>query len=112
MNLAKWVQFHQYCLALLLECWREEKAVTVSQYTQVTSGSRIITMPYIVVKERYNDVGCVVEGLSSDELRQIIAHPDTDLDQTQRNPGEKYRKVEFSTPSYSLLNALEQIGYR
>ena len=29
------------------------------------------------MKERYNDGQCVVEGLAGEELRQIVATPDT-----------------------------------
>ena len=29
------------------------------------------------MKERYNDGQCVVEGLAGEELRQIVASPDT-----------------------------------
>ena len=49
---------------------------------------------------------CVVEGLPGEELRQITSRPDT------MEPGEKYRRVEFNTPAYNMLNALEKLGYR
>ena len=65
----------------------------------------------VVVKERYNDGQCVVEGLSPDELRQIIASPESNME-SHHAPGEKYRRVEFTTQSYLLLNALEQLGYK
>ena len=50
---------------------------------------------------------CVVEGLPGEELRQITSRPDTSIE-----PGEKYRRVEFNTPAYNMLNALEKLGYR
>ena len=65
----------------------------------------------VAVKERYNDGQCVVEGLSPDELRQIIASPESEPE-SHHVPGEKYRRVEFTTQSYLLLNALEQLGYK
>ena len=49
---------------------------------------------------------CVVEGLPGEELRQITSRPDT------MEPGEKYRRGEFNTPAYNMLNALEKLGYR
>ena len=65
----------------------------------------------VVVKERHNDGQCVVEGLSPDELRQIVASPESETE-SHHAPGEKYRRVEFTTQSYLLLNALEQLGYK
>ena len=86
------------------------------------------------MKERYNDGQCVVEGLAGEELRQIVASPDTgeagDTSQvtTQHCPPSSkrltsrlflhcglhqvHRRVEFRTQPYVLLNALEQLGYR
>ena len=49
---------------------------------------------------------CVVEGLGGEELRQITSK------QEQMDPEEKYRRVEFNTPAYNMLNALEKLGYR
>ena len=48
---------------------------------------------------------CVVEGLGGEELRQITSR------QEQMDPEEKYRRVEFNTPAYNMLNALEKLGY-
>jgi len=50
---------------------------------------------------------CVVEGLPAEELRQITSRPESSME-----PGEKYRRVEFNTPAYNMLNALEKLGYR
>ena len=58
------------------------------------------------VRERWNDSMCVVEGLGGEELRQITSR------QEQMDPEEKYRRVEFNTPAYNMLNALEKLGYR
>ena len=49
---------------------------------------------------------CVVEGLGGQELTQITSRPDL------MEPAERYRRVEFNTPAYNMLNALEKLGYR
>ena len=59
------------------------------------------------MRERWNDSMCVVEGLPGAELRQITSMPESSME-----PGEKYRRVEFNTPAYNMLNALEKLGYR
>ena len=48
---------------------------------------------------------CVVEGLGGQELTQITSRPDL------MEPAERYRRVEFNTPAYNMLNALEKLGY-
>ena len=51
---------------------------------------------------------CTVDGLPLNEFR-ILSEKITSLPDFK---DEKYRKVEFSTPTYNILNALEQMGYR
>ena len=50
----------------------------------------------------------MVEGLSQEELRQITSGAaDTEQAATTR-----IRRVELTASGYSVLNALEQIGYK
>ena len=65
-------------------------------------------MPYIILRESYIDGMCLVDGLPLNEVRLIT---DKSLSESAWKD-EKSRRVEFNTPAYSLLNALEQIGYK
>ena len=65
-------------------------------------------MPYIILRESYIDGMCLVDGLPLNEVRLIT---DKSLSESAWKD-EKSRRVEFNTPAYNLLNALEQIGYK
>ena len=60
------------------------------------------------MKERHNEGQCVVEGLSQEELRQIT----TGAVDTEQAATTRIRRVELTASGYSVLNALEQIGYK
>jgi hypothetical protein len=51
---------------------------------------------------------CTVDGLPLNEIR-VLVEKSTTCPETR---DEKNRKVEFATPSFNLLNALEQMGYK
>ena len=65
-------------------------------------------MPYLIVRESYMDCSCLVDGLPLNEVRTVTEKSSCPSDLRD----EKNRRVEFSTPAYNLLNALEKIGYR
>ena len=65
-------------------------------------------MPYLVVRESFIQTSCLVDGLPLNEVRLISEKSSSSSDLRD----EKNRRVEFSTPAFNLLNALEQIGYR
>ena len=65
-------------------------------------------MPYLIVRESYIQTSCLVDGLPLNEVRLITEKSSSPSDLRD----EKNRRVEFSTPAYNLLNALEKIGYR
>ena len=67
-----------------------------------------LTMPYLIVRESYLDCSCLVDGLPLNEVRTVTEKSSCPSDLRD----EKNRRVEFSTPAYNLLNALEKIGYR
>merc|ERR1712054_637197 len=60
------------------------------------------TMPYIIVRESYISNRCVVDGLPSNEVRQI----------SEKSSSPSSVRTEFNTEAYNLLNALEQLGYK
>ena len=65
------------------------------------------------VKERHNEGQCVVEGLTQEELMQITAgSADTERPAPHTGPGARIRRVELTATGCSVLNALEQIGYK
>ena len=65
------------------------------------------------MKERHNEGQCVVEGLSREELLQITTGPgDTERPAPLTGPGARIRRVELTASGCSVLNALEQLGYR
>ena len=66
------------------------------------------TMPYLIVRESFINTSCMVDGLPLNEIRLITEKSSSPSDLRD----EKNRRVEFSTPAYNLLNALEQIGYK
>ena len=66
------------------------------------------TMPYLIVRESYLDCSCLVDGLPLNEVRTVTEKSSCPSDLRD----EKNRRVEFSTPAYNLLNALEKIGYK
>ena len=65
-------------------------------------------MPYIIVRESYIHGMCLVDGLPLNEVRLITDKSSSEIGLRD----EKNRRVEFNTPAYNLLNALEQIGYK
>jgi len=65
-------------------------------------------MPYVIVRESYIQTSCMVDGLPLNEIRLLSEKASSPSDMRD----EKNRRVEFATPSFNLLNALEQIGYR
>merc|ERR1712223_2376546 len=66
------------------------------------------TRPYLIVRESYLNNSCLVDGLPLNEVRTVTEKSSCPSDLRD----EKNRRVEFSTPAYNLLNALEKIGYR
>ena len=67
-----------------------------------------LAMPYLIVRESYLDCSCLVDGLPLNEVRTVTEKSSCPSDLRD----EKNRRVEFSTPAYNLLNALEKIGYK
>jgi len=65
-------------------------------------------MPYLIVRESYINSSCLVDGLPLNEIRLITEKSSSPSDLRD----ERNRRVEFSTPAFNLLNALEQIGYK
>lgn len=65
-------------------------------------------MPYIIVRESYIQTSCVIDGLPLNEIRLLSEKSSTPSDMRD----ERNRRVEFSTPTYNILNALEQMGYK
>ena len=65
-------------------------------------------MPYLIVRESYINTSCLVDGLPLNEIRLITEKSSSPSDLRD----ERNRRVEFSTPAFNLLNALEQIGYK
>ncbi len=51
---------------------------------------------------------CTVDGLPLNEFR-VLAEKSTSSPEWR---DEKNRRVEFATPTFNVLNALEQMGYR
>ena len=55
----------------------------------------------------------MVEGLTQEELMQITAgSADTERPAPHTGPGARIRRVELTATGCSVLNALEQIGYK
>ena len=73
-----------------------------------TAGPRPGGMPYLIVRESYINSSCLVDGLPLNEIRLITEKASSPSDLRD----ERNRRVEFSTPAFNLLNALEQIGYK
>ena len=69
---------------------------------------RYLEMPYLIVRESYINSSCLVDGLPHNEIRLITEKSSSPSDLRD----EKYRRVEFTTPAFNLLNCLEQIGYK
>ena len=65
-------------------------------------------MPYLILRESYINSSCLVDGLPLNEIRLITEKSSSPSDLRD----ERNRRVEFSTPAFNLLNALEQIGYK
>jgi hypothetical protein len=65
-------------------------------------------MPYILCRESYVQGSCTVDGLPLNEFR-VLAEKASAAPESR---DEKNRRVEFATPTYLVLNALEQMGYR
>jgi len=64
-------------------------------------------MPYVLVRESYVQGSCTVDGLPLNEFR-VLAEKSVPAETRD----EKNRKVEFATPTFNVLNALEQMGYK
>ena len=65
-------------------------------------------MPYLIVRESYINSFCTVDGLPLNEIRLITDKSSSLFDLKD----EKNRRIEFTAPAFTLLNALEQIGYK
>jgi len=65
-------------------------------------------MPYVIVRESYINNSCLVDGLPLNEVRLIT---EKSCSPSQYRDERSWR-LEFSTESYNILNALEQIGYK
>lgn len=64
------------------------------------------------MKERHNEGQCVVEGLSQEELRRITTGSADTEQAAMAATNTRIRRVELTASGYSVLNALEQIGYK
>jgi len=62
----------------------------------------------LIVRESYINSHCIVDGLPLNEIRLITEKSSSNTDLKD----ERNRRVEFATPAFNLLNALEQIGYK
>jgi len=65
-------------------------------------------MPYVFVRESVCKWWVAVQGLSHNEVRSIS-------EKVQEQPeynSEKEKRVEFSVPSWMVLNGLEVMGYK
>lgn len=65
-------------------------------------------MPYVLARESYVQGSCTVDGLPLNEFR-VLAEKAAAAPEYR---DEKNRRVEFATPTFNVLNALEQMGYR
>jgi len=65
-------------------------------------------MPYLIVKENYVQWWVKVEGLPHQEVRQLAEK----VGEQPELLTETDRLAEFSLPSWTVLNGLEQLGYR
>jgi len=65
-------------------------------------------MPYVLVRESYVQGSCTVDGLPLNEFR-VLAEKATSSPEYR---DEKNRRVEFAVPTFNVLNALEQMGYK
>merc|ERR1711915_644428 len=65
-------------------------------------------MPYILLRESYFSNRCVVDGLPSNEVRQISEKSSSPSSVRY----ERNSRIEFNTEACNLLNALEQLGYK
>lgn len=65
-------------------------------------------MPYVLVRESYVQGSCTVDGLPLNEFR-VLAEKATSSPEYR---DEKNRRVEFVIPTFNVLNALEQMGYK
>ena len=65
---------------------------------------------YIYIMHFYLNLyySCTVDGLPLNEFR-VLAEKATAAPESR---DEKNRRVEFATPTFNVLNALEQMGYR
>ena len=65
-------------------------------------------MPYVILRESYINGVCCVDGLPLNEFRILAEKASASPDSRD----EKNRRVEFTTPTYNILNCLEQMGYK
>jgi hypothetical protein len=65
-------------------------------------------MPYVILRESYINGVCCVDGLPLNEFRILSEKASAAPDSRD----EKNRRVEFTTPTYNILNCLEQMGYK
>jgi hypothetical protein len=65
-------------------------------------------MPYVLVRESYVQGSVTVDGLPLNEFR-VLAEKATSVPEYR---DEKSRRVEFVVPTFNILNALEQMGYK
>ena len=78
------------------------------KYKFVCVSVRIIHI-YIIMHFYLNlYYSCTVDGLPLNEFR-VLAEKATAAPESR---DEKNRRVEFATPTFNVLNALEQMGYR
>jgi len=65
-------------------------------------------MPYVLVRESYVNTCCLVEGLPLNESKflgeRCQVYPES--------RDEKQRRLEFPISAITILNSLEQMGYR
>ena len=65
-------------------------------------------MPYVFVRENAIKYWCTVQGLSHNEIR-VLSEKVQDQPEHQ---DDRLKRAEFSLPTWMMLNALEQMGFR
>ena len=61
-----------------------------------------------LTEDFFSHSSCMVDGLPLNEFRVLAEKSTTSPDYRD----EKNRRVEFATPTFNVLNALEQMGYK
>lgn len=73
-----------------------------------SEGNKLGRMPYVCVRENAVKWWVTVHGLNHHEVR-LLAEKVSDQPETQ---DDREKLVEFSVPSWQVLNGLERLGYK